>query len=142
MTTTTALFSYSTPKSFETTLAQVRKALAAQGIHVASEMDLSQRLKNELGVGLYACHVLLVDDPALLLEAMVFNRSAAEYFPQPVTVAAGEHCTHIYLRGADMAPGNDVPASIRQPLGMLITRMRRALESVASPETVATRGGE
>ncbi len=137
MTTTTPLFTYSTPKSFDATLASLRKALAVQGIHVASEMDLARRLKNELGVGLYPCHVLMVDDPALLLEAMVFNRGAAEYFPQPVTVAAGEHCTHIYLRGTDMAPGNDVPASIRQPLGALLSRLKRALETVASPEAGA-----
>lgn len=129
-----ALVTYTTKRSFETTLGCVRKALCGHGLCVTSEIDVTRRLRNDLGVGIYPCHTLLVDDPALLLEAIVFHRGAAQFFPQPVTVAAGDHGSHIYVRGLGTAPAPGLPASIRGPLQQLHHRIRLALDEVADRE--------
>ena len=49
----------------------VRIALARQGLRAPAELDISARIRQELGAGVAPCIVLYVDDPVVLLEAVV-----------------------------------------------------------------------
>lgn len=131
---TAALVIYNSNRSFEATLQMLRRSLNIHGLRVSHEIDVARRLRSDLGVGLYPCHTLMVDDPALLLEAIVFHRGAAEFFPQPVTVAASDGGTQIYLRGAEPSPSLGLPASIRGPLQQLHNRLLLVLDEVAARE--------
>lgn len=134
VTQSAALETYVTDRPFDAALGSVRKALCGHGLCVSSEIDVTRRLRHDLGVGIYPCHTLLVDDPALLLEAIVFHRGAAQFFPQPVTVAASERGVCIYVRSLGASPASGLPASIRGPLQQLHQRIRLALDEVAARE--------
>ncbi len=107
-------------------LRTVRRALAGQGLRVPAELDVGARIRRELGAGVAPCTVLYVDDPVVLLEAVVFHRGAAMLIPQPVVVtAAGAH-TEVLLRGPESLAA-EMPASVRDPLLNLHRRIARAL---------------
>jgi hypothetical protein len=74
--------------------------------------------------------VLYVDDPAVLLEAVVFNRGAALLIPQPLVVTGDNRHTEVFVRSPEL-PLGDIPESVRDPLLGLQVRMTRAIESIA-----------
>jgi uncharacterized protein (DUF302 family) len=111
-------------------LRAVRRALAGQGLRVSAELDVGARIRRELGAGVAPCVVLYVDDPVVLLEAVVFDRRAATLIPQPVVVAgAGAH-SEVIVRGAASLAG-EAPESVRDTLLDLQRRIARAVENVA-----------
>ena len=74
--------------------------------------------------------VLYVDDPTLLLEAVVFNGGAGLLIPQPLVLCGRNHHTDAILRNADRHNG-EIPATVRDPVLALQLRMARALETIA-----------
>jgi hypothetical protein len=74
--------------------------------------------------------VLCVDDPTLLLEAVVFNAGPRLQIPQPLVVCGGNPNTRLILRSPDRC-NSDVPDTIRDPILSLQRRMTRALETIA-----------
>ncbi len=125
---------FTVPAPYPAGLRTVRQALARQGLHTPAELDVTARIKNELGVGLAPCVVLFVDEPALLLEAVVFHRSAALIIPQPLVVSGNERQTKVILRKMDSLAQAEYPAGTRDPLVNLHSRMVRAMESIAERE--------
>ncbi len=108
----------------------VRRALAQQGLRVPAELDIAARIRRELGASVAACTVLYVDDPVVLLEAVVFHRGAALLIPQPLVVTAAGGHTEALVRGLEPLAA-EAPGSIRDPLLDLHRRMARALETIA-----------
>jgi len=130
MTKTQPLLSFRIDEAYDVALRMVRIALARQGLRAPAELDVSARIRQELGAGVAPCIVLYVDDPAVLLEAVVFNRGAALLIPQPLVVTGDNRQAEVLLRSAEM-PSGAIPESVRDPLIGVQVRMTRAIESIA-----------
>jgi uncharacterized protein (DUF302 family) len=124
------LLSFRIDEPYDVALRMVRIALARQGLRAPAELDIAGRIRQELGAGVAPCIVLYVDDPAVLLEAVVFNRGAALLIPQPLVVTGDNRHTEVLVRGPEL-PAGDIPESVRDPLLGLQVRMTQAIESIA-----------
>ena len=130
MTKTQPLLSFTIDEPYDVALRMVRIALKRQGLRAPAELNITARIRQELGAGVAPCIVLYVDDPAVLLEAVVFNRGAALLIPQPLVVTGDNRQTEVLLRSAEM-PAEAVPETVRDPLIGVQVRMTRAIESIA-----------
>ncbi len=129
-----SVVTFSIAEPHHTALRMVRRALEQQRLRVPAELNVTARIKQELGAGLAACVVLYVDDPVLLLEAVVFQRGAALLIPQPVVISETNHHTEVLMRSAESLASEEAPAGLRDPLVNLHTRIVRAVESIAERE--------
>lgn len=129
------LLSFRIEEPYEVALRMVRIALASQGLRAPIQLDITGRIRQELGAGVAPSIVLYVDSPAVLLEAVVFNRGAGLLIPQPLVVAGNNGHAEVFLRSPDL-PAGDVPESVREPLRGLQVRMSRAIESIAAQQEV------
>lgn len=125
-----ALLTFHIAEPHQAALRIVRRALAQHGLGAPAEVDITARIRQELGAGVAPCVVLYVDDPAVLLEAVVFDRGAALLIPQPVVVTGDNRHTEVLVRKAESLAGES-PVTMRDPLADLHTRITRAMESVA-----------
>ena len=130
MTKTQPLLSFTIDEPYDVALRMVRIALAREGLRAPAELDITARIRQELGAGVAPCIVLYVDDPAVLLEAVVFNRGAALLIPQPLVVTGDNRQAEVLLRSAEM-PVEAIPETVRDPLIGVQVRMMRAIESIA-----------
>ena len=124
------LLSFRIDEPYDVALRMVRIALARQGLRAPAELDIASRIRQELGAGVAPCIVLYVDDPAVLLEAVVFSRGAALLIPQPLVVTGDNRHTEVLVRSPEL-PVGDIPESVRDPLLGLQVRMTQAIESIA-----------
>ena len=124
------VLSFRIDERYVVALRMVRSALAEQGLRAPAELDIASRIRQELGAGVAPSIVLYADDPAVLLEAVVFNRGAGLLIPQPLVVTADNSSTEVLLRSPEFRAG-DIPVSVREPLLGLQARMARAIESIA-----------
>jgi len=136
MTKEPSLVTFGVPESHQATIRMVRRALAQQGLRVPAELDVTMRIKQELGARLAPCVVLYVDDPALLLEAVVFHRGAALLIPLPLVVSGSDRHTEVLVRGVEALMEGGLPASVREPLLNLHARIVQAMETIAEREVV------
>ena len=127
------LLSFRIDEPYDVALRMVRIALARQGLRAPAELNITARIRQELGAGVAPCMVLYVDDPAVLLEAVVFNRGAALLIPQPLVVTGDNRQSEVLLRSPEM-PVAGIPESVRDPLLDLQVRMTRAMESIAEQQ--------
>ena len=118
---------------YDVALRMVRIALSRQGLRAPAELDIAGRIRKELGAGVAPCIVLYIDDPAVLLEAVVFNRGAGLLIPQPLVVTGDSSHTEVLVRSPEL-PAGDIPESVREPLLDLQVRMARAIETIADRE--------
>jgi len=125
---------FSIPEPYPVALRMVRRALAQHGLRAPAELDIATRIKQEMGAGLAPCTVLYVDDPALLLEAVVFDRGAALSIPQPVAIAGRDRHTEVLFRSGESLVGGGLPGSVREPVLQLHSRIVRAMETIAERE--------
>ncbi len=129
------MVTFSVVEPHQTAIRTVRRALAQQGLRVPAELDVTTRIKQELGAGLAPCVVLYVDDPTLLLEAVVFHRGAALLIPQPVVVSGNDRFTEVLVRSVEALMEGGLPASVREPLVNLHARIIQAMETIAERES-------
>jgi uncharacterized protein (DUF302 family) len=127
--------SFTIDEPYDIALRMVRIALARPGLRAPAELDVAARIRQELGAGVAPCMVLYIDDPVLLLEAVVFNRGAALQIPQPVVVTGGGRHSEVVVRNPEL-PAGDIPESIRNPLLGLQVRIARAIEGIAERQAV------
>lgn len=127
------LLSFRIDEPYDVALRMVRIALARQALRAPAELNITARIRQELGAGVAPCVVLYVDDPAVLLEAVVFNRGAALLIPQPLVITGDSRQAEVLLRSPEM-PVAGIPESVRDPLIGLQVRMTRALESIAEQQ--------
>jgi uncharacterized protein (DUF302 family) len=111
-------------------LRMVRRALAQQGLRVPAELDISARIRQELGAGVAPCTVLYVDNPALLLESIVFNRGTPLLIPQPIVVTGDGRHSEVLVRSSEWLT-TETPESVRDPVRDLHLRITRALDTIA-----------
>jgi uncharacterized protein (DUF302 family) len=130
MTERTPLLSFRIDEPYAVALRMVRIALARQGLRAPAELDITARIRQELGVEVAPCIVLYVDDPEVLLGAFVFNRGAALLIPQPLVVTGDNDYTDVLVRSSEMSAG-DAPEATRDSLFDLSTRILQAIESIA-----------
>lgn len=130
MTQGSALQTFTIAEPYEAALRAVRTALTRHGLRTPAELDITARIRRELGAGIAPCTVLYVDDPALLLEAVVFQRGAAVLIPQPLVVTGDKRHTQLVVRTPESL-WREMPESVREPLLDLMKRMERALGSIA-----------
>lgn len=124
------LLSFTVDEPYDVALRMVRIALARQGLRAPAELDITARIRQELGAGVAPCIVLYVDDPAVMLEAVVFNRGAALLIPQPLVVTGDNRQSEVLLRSPEM-PAGAIPESVQDPFIGLLMRMTSAIESIA-----------
>jgi uncharacterized protein (DUF302 family) len=131
MTNISPVVTFSINEPGQRALRMVRRALSLHGLRTAAELDVASRIKQELGASLAPCVVLSVDDPVLLLEGIVFHRSAALEIPQPVVVSGGDHHTEVLVRSAESLVIRGIPTNLHNPALQLQARIVRAMETVA-----------
>jgi uncharacterized protein (DUF302 family) len=128
------LVTFRIPEPYPAALRKVRKGFTQEGLRIPIELDVTSRIKQELGAGLAPCMVVYVDDPALLLEAVIFHRDAALAIPQPVVIAGHDRHTEVLVRSPEALLAGGLPLSTRGPLLKLHGRIVRAMETVAERE--------
>lgn len=124
------------PVSCRTAVGQVKQALAKDGLRVPAEMNVASHIREEVGATLTPSVVLYVDDPALLLEAVVFQRDAALLMPQPVVISGNGDTSQIVVRSAAALRDMGLPPSMRDPVLELHSRIVRAMDSIGEREAL------
>lgn len=137
MSTGPPLQTFTVAEPYDVALRMVRSALARQGLRAPTELDIKARIRKELGAGVAPCMVLYIDEPAALLEAVVFNRGAALVIPQPLVISGGARQTKVLMRSLDVLT-SEIPESARDPLRDLLRRMTCAMESIAESAPAET----
>ncbi len=125
---------YTMAYPFERALPAVREALAGGGLTIVGEMDISERIRRQLGLDFGPCRVLLVDSPYLLVEALALDRSAAALLPLHVVISGRESITHVHwisLAGIRQAR---LPAGAEAPLAKLHAGLLRVFDGLAHKE--------
>lgn len=131
------LVSFTIDEPFDVALQMLRRALAREGLRVPCELSTSDRLRNELGVGLRDGIVLYVDAPILLLEATLFTLAGSLYVPEPLALAScgDEECKAV-VRSIKPLLDDSLPGSVRESMLLLHERILRAIQSVGHREAV------
>jgi uncharacterized protein (DUF302 family) len=124
------VLTYALEKPYEAAARAVRSALTRHGLRIVFELDVAGRIRQELGAAVAPSTVFYVDDPALLLEAVVFHRGAALMIPHPIVVTGDNRRSEVLLRNPDSLNGG-TPETVRDPLGNLLRRMMRTMETIA-----------
>lgn len=127
------LLAYTIDEPFDSAVRLTRGALERHGLRAPAELDLSGRLRQELGARLSPSLVLWIDDPVVLLEAAVFHRGAGLLIPQPLVLTGDSRRSEVRLRNPDALPA-DIPHAVRAPLLDLLRRMTRAVDTIAERE--------
>ena len=130
-----SLRSFTIDERYDVAVRMVRIALGRAGLRVPAELDIAARLRQDLGAMVAPALVLYVDDPTLLLEAVVFNGGAGLLIPQPVVLCGRNHHTEAIVRNADRY-SDEIPETVRDPVLALQLRIGRALESIADRQDV------
>ena len=121
---------------FENALKSVRQVLAREDLRVPLELDVTARIRKELGVSLAPCRVLFVDCPVLLLDAATLDRSVAAILPLHVALAGYGPQTRVHLISSSGAFNVNLPPAAFAAVGKLQARVVRALEKIASRQAV------
>jgi len=121
---------------YPTGLRMVRRALAQQGLRVPAELDVSARIKQEVGAGVAPCTVLYIDDPVLLLEAIIFHRGAGLLIPQPLVVAGRHRQTEVLVRSTTSLTEGGLRAAVQDALSGLHSRIIQAMETIGERDDV------
>lgn len=122
---------YLVPEPFDKALKLLRDALTKANLHVAVELDVSGRIKSELGISLAPCRMLLVDCPFILLEAIALDGSAAALLPLHIVVIGRGPRTAVNLFWPASQDSFNLPGDITAPVIKLQNRVSRALDKVA-----------
>ena len=127
------VITFAVQQPYLSALQSIRRELRRSCLHVAAEVDVAGRIRRELGAGVAPCRIIYVDDPVLLLEAVVFNRGASLGIPQPVIVSGTGNKAQVMVRSME-AMGNGVPASAHEPLRQLHARILRTIGAIGQQE--------
>lgn len=130
-----SLVTFRLPASHAVAVWTVRQALRAKNLRIPVEMNISSHLKEEFGAILAPSVVLYVDDPALLLEALVFQQDAALLMLQPVVIAGGDRHAEILVRSADALFEMRLPNTVKDSVLHLHSTILEALDTVAERES-------
>jgi uncharacterized protein (DUF302 family) len=128
------------PESFEKSLALVRRLLAADGLTVVEEFDMSKEPCFQLGIASRSCIVLLVDTPLLLFEAIALDRSAAVFLPVHVVISGDRDISYVHWTDPVAGSGLRPPAPARGALDQVYKRLNETLSALPETAQVAVPG--
>ena len=124
-----ATLTYLISEPFESALKSVREVLAKEDLRVPLELDVTARIRKELGLSLAPCRVLFVDSPVLLLEAVTLDRTVAAILPLHVALAGHGPHTRVHLISSSGGFHVNLPRELQ-------ARIVRAVEKIASRQAV------
>lgn len=127
------LLRFTIAEPYDVALRMVRIALGQHGLRAPTELDVTARIRQELGAAVAPCFVLYVDDPAVMLEAVVFHKGAALLIPQPLVITGDSRQTEALMRSPDSFAA-ETPESVREPLVEILRRMTQAMEAICERE--------
>lgn len=133
MTKERPMITYSIAQPYEVAVRKVRTALRRDGLRIAFELDVAARIRSELGAVVAPSSVLYVDDPAVLLEAIVFQRGAALLIPCPVVITGDNKRSDVIVRTTE-GLSCAIPEGIRELTLDLLRRVSRTVASVCEKQ--------
>jgi uncharacterized protein (DUF302 family) len=126
---TTAAFVIDSP--FDSALFQIRRAIRADQLSIASEIDAARRVKRALQIYVPPCRVLLVDNPAFMLETTAIDRASGIFIPLHLVVSGAGNRTLVHALNLEHMRHSDLPIGIRAPVMDLQRQILRSLGRIA-----------
>ncbi|HSW51540.1 MAG TPA: DUF302 domain-containing protein [Bryobacteraceae bacterium] len=126
---------YVIPEPFERALRLLRESLAKEGLAVPMELDLSGRMRKELGIALAPCRVLCVDSPMATVQAMAIDSACAVFLPLHLVVSGRGPQTLVHLASAAALRSMDLPAGVKAPIRNLQTRLSLLLQRIGGRQS-------
>jgi uncharacterized protein (DUF302 family) len=115
---------------YETALELIRSALLHEDLRISREFDVADIAHGQPGMNLAPCHILCVDSPLLLLEAMALDPSAAVFLPLDIVVFAGGPNTQVYWLNPASIQSKRLPVGAMLRLRALQARIMAAMERI------------
>jgi uncharacterized protein (DUF302 family) len=131
MSSESAVTAFVIPEPFDRAVKIVRDVLAKSEVSIATELDMSARIKRELNIGFGPCRILFVYSPYLLLESCTLERAALALVPLHVVLCGRGPQTAVHWMSPASIGGVRLPAGASAPLLKLQTLVTRSLERVA-----------
>ncbi len=114
---------------YDKTLKALRAGIKKEGLRIPMEMDVAERIRNELGIGLRPCMILYIDCPYLLLQAAVWDGGGAGFMPLRLVVSPSATGTKLQLPGPLDA---GLPVGLRVAFEEFLGRVVKVLVSVGA----------
>lgn len=127
---------YVIPEPYERALKLLREALSKEGLGIPMELDISRRIRRELGVTLLPCKVLCVDSPMVLVEAMAIDTAGAIFLPLHLVVSGRGPQTQVHLASPATIRYAEVPVGVKSPLSKLQARLSRILQRLGGRQSL------
>ena len=127
------------PEAFAKSAPMIRALLVNAGLHIAEEFDVSSELHFRSGLA-SRCVVLLVDTPELLFEAIALDRAAAVFLPVHVVIGGDRNTSYVHWANPMASSGLRPPASAKEPLENLCSRVTKALSELPQAAEVELQG--
>ncbi len=126
---------YVIPETFERAIKQLRDSLAREDLSVPAELDLSARLRTQLGLSIPPCRVLCVDSPSAVAETLAIDSAGAVFLPLHLVVAGRGPRTLVHLAGAAGPGSGGLPAAAKGPVRKLLARLTSALQRIGNRQS-------
>jgi uncharacterized protein (DUF302 family) len=142
--TCTTAFIIHTP--FESALPQIRRAIRHDQLSIAAEIDAALRVKRALQIHVPPCRVLLIDNPAFMLETTAIDRASGIFIPLHLVVSGAGNRTIVHMLNIEHIRQSDLPIGMRSPVLHLQRQVLRTLGKIAerarNTEDLADRGAD
>jgi uncharacterized protein (DUF302 family) len=112
-------------------LPRLRTTLRREQLSIAAEITIAHRVKLTLGIDVPACRILLIDNPAFLLETTAIDRTCGIFIPMHLVVSAAGNRTLVHMLNLEHIRRSDLPIGIRAPVMDLQRQILRALARIA-----------
>jgi len=127
---------YVLAEPYEKALKLLRAELVNCGLRIPAEMDVSDAIREGLGLKLNPCRVLYVCCLWYLLQAAVVDRSATAIVPLRVVVwERGEQTVVRLLESADAEDGG-LDSRVHVLANTLMSRVQQIVEKIGAPQLV------
>ena len=126
---TTTVFILDSP--FDSALLRIRRALRADQLCIAAEIDAAQRVRRALDIYVPPCRVLLIDNPAFMLETTAIDRASGIFIPLHLVVSGASNRTLAHMLNLEYIRHSDLPIGVRAPVLDLQRQILRSLARIA-----------
>ena len=141
---TTTAFVVDSP--FDSALPRIRKALRADRLSIAAEIDAAKRVKRALEIYVPPCRVLLIDNPAFMLETTAIDRASGIFIPLHLVVSGAGNRTLVHMLSLEHIRDSDLPIGIRAPVldlqRQIVRSLARIAERTRNIHEMVDRGGD
>jgi uncharacterized protein (DUF302 family) len=116
---------------FDSALPRIRRAIRNGQLSVAAEIDAAQRVKRALEIYVPPCRVLLIDNPAFMLETTAIDRASGIFIPLHLVVSGAGNRTLVHMLNLEHIRHSDLPIGIKAPVLDLQRQILRSLGRIA-----------